>query len=55
MESAELTGFGDRWDSGTFLEKELQQNGYQTDLQRRDAGADEMVHFVLKGVRREKD
>lgn len=55
MDSTELTGFGDRWDSGAFLEKELQQSGYQTDLQRRDAGADEMVHFVLKGVRREKN
>ncbi|MDD2237972.1 MAG: type II secretion system protein GspL, partial [Kiritimatiellae bacterium] len=52
-DTMELKGFADRWDAGTHLEKLLKSSGYQTDLQRREAGADEMVHFTLKGIHRE--
>lgn len=53
-DDVEIKGCANRWEAGTLLESELQNNGYKTDIQRQDAGADEMVHFVLKGIRREK-
>ena len=50
---AEMKGSTERWETGALLEAELQRQGYKTDLQRQDAGADERVHFTLKGIRRE--
>jgi len=54
-ESAEIKGFADHWNAATPLEQLLQQRNDQTDLQRSEAGADERVHFTLKGIHREKN
>jgi len=45
-----IRGDADHWNAGGELEIIMQQTGYKTSLTRKDAGADERVHFQLKGV-----
>lgn len=44
-----LTGSAPDWDAGERLAEALQARGLRTSLDRRDAGADERVHFTLRG------
>ena len=49
--AASVEGSGPNWDVCGRLDAFLKTVGYRTDLQRREAGADERVHFTIKGRR----
>jgi hypothetical protein len=45
-----MHGTSDSWSGGQKLEALLSSSGFSVDLERRDAGADERVHFSITGV-----
>lgn len=47
----QVKGSAEDWESGERLGAALQKMGFRIALEREDAGADERVHFVLKGER----
>jgi len=49
-DSVNISGTSPDWDRCTLLDQALQKAGYETKLKREDAGADERVHFTIKGI-----
>jgi hypothetical protein len=46
-----IHGAAMEWSDGEYLERALTADGWRVKLERRDAGADERVHFTLQGER----